>query len=344
MPDAPVMTIGSRRVGAGEAAFLIAEIGINHEGDEQLCERMIHAAAAAGADAVKLQTVTPEESYHPDTDSYALFKTSVLSEESLCRLMEAARAAGVVLFSTPGDMPALALMESVGMPVIKISSGLLTNTPLIEAAAATGRPMILSTGMAYVSEVEAAVTAAGSGGCRAIAILQCTSLYPAPPSTLNLRAMQEMSRQFEVPVGYSDHHPGGLACVAAVAMGAAVIEKHFTLDATAAGADHAISLEPEDFASMVRDIRRVEEMQGRPEKGPVSEEAPLRDSRHRRLVAARDLLEGETLKAGDFYLMRLPDGTGVLPADRLSDVLGRTLLRGVARLEGLRPEDILEPS
>jgi sialic acid synthase SpsE len=338
MAEAPAMRIDDRAIGAGQPCFVIAEVGINHGGDEALCAAMIDAAAAAGADAVKLQTVTPDESYHPDTESYRLFRNSVLSEDALGRLMIRARRAGVILFSTPGDLTALALIDRVGMPATKISSGLLTNLPLIRAAAATGRPLILSTGMAALDEVGEAVAAARAAGCRALAVLQCTSLYPAPAVTLNLRAMATLAASFGASVGYSDHHPGGLASVAAVAAGACLIEKHFTLDVSAPGADHAISLEPDAFAAMVRDIRAVEAMLGSAEKAPAGAELTLRDGRHRRLVAARDLGTGAVLTAEDVYLMRLPGDRAALPARQLPDVIGRRLARPAPRLSGITAE------
>jgi len=334
------ISIAGRKIGGGYPCFVIAEIGINHGGDEAVCAAMIEAAAAAGADAVKLQTVTPEESYHPETESYPIFAASVLSEGALERLMARAAEAGVLLFSTPGDFTALARLTAAGVPAIKISSGLLTNVPLIRAAGQTGKPLILSTGMAQLSEVETAIEAACESGCQSFAILQCTSLYPAPTDSLNLRAMEAVRVQFGVPVGYSDHHEGALASVAAVAAGASLIEKHFTLDRSAPGADHAISLEPDAFAAMVRDVRAVEAMLGDPAKAPVEAELPLREARHRRLVAARDLAAGETVRAGDVFLMRLPAGRPALPAGWLDRVVGRTLRWPVARLAGLTEDNV----
>jgi len=344
MAEAAQILVGERRIGAGNPCFVIAEVGINHGGDEGRCAEMIAAAAACGADAVKLQTVTPDESYHPATESYRLFRGSVLSRPALERLMTRARETGVILFSTPGDFTALALVTSLDMPAIKISSGLLTNLPLIRAAAATCRPLILSTGMARRDEVMEAVAAARGVGCRALAVLQCTSLYPAPSSTLNLRAMAALAIATGAPVGYSDHHDGALAAIAAVAAGASLIEKHFTLDASAAGADHAISLETDAFGQMVRDIRAVEAMLGSSEKAPVAAEESLRDGRHRRLVAARDIEAGAVLAAHDLFLMRLPPDRAALPAKRLPDVIGKHLARAAPRLTGITADMIEELS
>ena len=330
-----VISILGRQIGAGDGTWIIAEVGINHGGDEGVCAEMIDAAAEAGADAVKIQTVTPDLSYHPDTESYRLFKDSVLPEASLVRLAERARTRGVVLFSTPGDHEALALMQSVGMPAIKISSGLLTNLPLIGSAAATGLPLIMSTGMAFEAEVVAAVEAARRDGAVGVALMQCTSLYPAPGESLNLLAMESLRREFDVPVGYSDHHDGDLACIAAVSMGASLIEKHFTLDKSATGADHVISLEPAEFAAMVAAIRTVERMRGSAVKEPDAAEMPLRDGRHRRLAAARDLNAGHVLSGADLHLLRLPADLPAMPASRLEEVVGKRILCPVARLSGV---------
>lgn len=332
--------IEGRAIGDGAGVFIIAEVGINHNGSETEAARLIDEAAAAGADAVKLQTVTPEESYHPDTESYRLFSGSGLSRDELQRLQKHARKAGIILFSTPGDPTALRLLRDLDMPAIKISSGLMTNLPLIRLAAASGKPLIVSAGMAQLDEIVAAVKVARDAGCRELALLQCTSLYPAPAETLNLRAMDALRGLCDGPVGYSDHHPGHLACVAAVAGGATIIEKHFTLDASVPGADHAISIEPREFAEMVKAIRAVEAMLGSRDKAPVEAELALRAGRHRRLVAARDVRAGETIAAADLYLMRLPGDRDGLPASRLDDVVGRKTKRGIARLSGVTADMI----
>jgi N,N'-diacetyllegionaminate synthase len=337
---ADTISISGRVVGRDAPCFIIAEIGINHGGDETLCAEMIDAAAVAGADAVKLQTVTPDESYHPGTPSYRVFKDAVLSRDANARMAEHAKKKGVILFSTPGDTTALRMLLDLGMPAIKISSGLLTNLPLIEMAAASGKPLILSTGMARSEEVSEAVAAARAAGCREMALLQCTSLYPAPAASLNLNAMATLAALGDCPVGYSDHHAGHLAVLAAVARGAKLIEKHFTLDMSSPGADHAISVEPDEFAAMVRACREIEAMLGTAAKGPVEAEVTLRDGRHRRLVCVRDLPAGTLIETGDLYLMRLPAGREALPASRLRDVIGRRTRRSVSRMSGLTADAV----
>jgi N,N'-diacetyllegionaminate synthase len=332
---ADTIFIAGRPVGKGAPCFVIAEVGINHGGDEGLCAELIGAAARSGADAVKLQTVTPDESYHPDTQSYAVFKDATLSRSANERMIAKAREVGIILFSTPGDPTALQLLFDLGMPAIKISSGLLTNLPLIAMAAAGKKPLIMSTGMARADEVQDAVKVARDAGCREMALLQCTSLYPAPAAALNLNAMASLARIGDCPVGFSDHHPRHMAVLAAVARGASVIEKHFTLDASAPGGDHAISIEPDEFAAMMHAIREIEAMLGSSEREPVEAEAALREGRHRRLVAARDLAAGASIGADDIFLMRLPADQDALPARRLAEVVGKRTTRAVPRLAGL---------
>lgn len=330
--------IAGRPLGAGHPAFIIAEIGINHGGDEAAAAAMIEAAAAAGADAVKLQTVSVDDSYQPGTASYDAFQGKAFALDALNRLGRMARQHDIVLFSTPGDFPSLDLLFAAGMPAVKISSGLLTNLPLIRRAAGTGLPMILSTGMAHLAEVDAAVAAAEGAGARGIAVLQCTSLYPAPASSLNLRAIPAMAAHYRWPVGYSDHYRGDTACIAAVALGASVIEKHFTLDRSLPGADHAISAEPAEFARLVAAIRETERMLGLAHKAPVAEEEPLRAGRYRFLVARRAIAAGKVLEEADLALKRTQPGEGVMPANDLDRVLGRTAGRAMAAGDVVRPE------
>lgn len=335
MPSDKCMTINGRPIGTGHSTYIIAEIGINHNGSEALCAEMITAAAASGADAVKLQTVCAEESYHPASESYEVFRHASLSEDEMIRLSSHARSCRIDFFSTPGEPRSLRSLLKLRMPAIKISSGLLTNLPLIEEAAASGSPLILSTGMAHMTEVAEAVDTARRAGATDIAVLQCTSLYPAPPETLNLAAMNTMRDELSVVVGYSDHCAGRLACIAAVAAGASLIEKHFSTTPDALGADHAISIGAAEFSAMVSEIRCAEAMLGQPKKTPSAAELELRDGRHRRLVAACDMEAGHRISADDLYLMRLPPDRDALPARDIKKVVGRKLTTAVTRLTGI---------
>lgn len=310
----PSFAIAGRRIGSDEPVYVIAEVGINHGGDAALCARMMEAAAAAGADAVKLQTIDADESYVKGTWSYSEFRGKELSDEALAGLARLADRLRLVLMSTPGDFVSLERMTRLGMAAVKISSGLMTNLPLIAAAAARRMPLIISTGLAHEAEIAAAVDTAQAHGAAGLALLKCTALYPAPDDTINLRALPAMQRRFGVPVGYSDHTLDDLACTAAVALGASIIEKHFTLDSTLPGADHCISAEPGPFAVMVQRIRRLALMRGDGDIRPAAAEEGIRAERHRCLVARRDIAAGERFTAENVALKRpLPGRVGLPP-------------------------------
>ncbi len=334
------ISIGGRKIGAGHPCFVIAEIGVNHGGSEDVAAEMVRAAARAHADAAKLQTVDAEESYVPGTASYAEFKGKELSLDAHRRLVALGKELGIVVFTTPADPPSLELALGSGMEALKVSSGMLASTPLIARMAASGLPLILSTGMAEIADIDRALAAVAEGGKSPFALLHCTSLYPAPAETLNLTAMADIAARYRVPVGYSDHHDGDLATLAAVALGASIIEKHFTLDRTTPGADHALSLEPDAFGDMVARIRQVEAMRGDGVKRATAEEARLKSQRHRCLVARRDLAAGAALTADDIALKRPLPGTAGLPPERLAWATGRRLARAVARNTPIMAEDI----
>ncbi len=334
------LQIGNRTIGHDTPLFMIAEIGINHNGDEQEAAWLIDCAADIGADAVKFQTVEVESSYAEGTASHQEFGNRSLSREAYQRLMVKARSRDLIMFSTPGDLQSLDLMVAVGMPCIKISSGQMTNVPLLRAAAQTGLPLLISTGMSDLKEVRATVQCVRESGANDIALLHCTSLYPAPIETLNLRAIATLRNAFEVPVGYSDHHNGDLASIAALAAGACLIEKHFTRDCTQDGADHALSLEPFEFAAMIKKLRSVEVMLGSREKAPVPEELRFAPERRRYLVARRDLAAGNELSEDDVVGKRVLNGSNGIPAMAFDSVLGRRLRRFVRANDLLTESDL----
>lgn len=321
--------IGNQIVGEGHPVFVIAEVGVNHHGDPQLCAEMIEAASKAGANAIKLQTVEPNESYVAGTGSYEEFKDKALSDFAMLELMRYAAKLNILLFSSPGDFTSLERMIRIGMSAVKISSGLMTNTPLIERAAAYHLPLIISTGLAYENEIADAIHAAQIYGASGVAVLKCTALYPAPDDTLNLDAISTFNRRFGVPIGYSDHTMDGLACLAAVSAGATIIEKHFTLDKNRKGADHHISAEPEEFASMVLGIRRIEKMRGNGTIAPVEAEAIVRDQRHRCLVARTDIAAGEPFNEENVALKRPMLGQKGLAPAYYDVVLGKLASRSI---------------
>jgi sialic acid synthase SpsE len=332
--------IENRAIGPLAPVFVIAEIGINHDGDPEEAKWLVDSAAEAGADAVKFQTVVPDVSYAKGSASHREFSGRTLNSGVYRELMQRARERGIVMFSTPGDLPSLELMLQLGMPCIKISSSQLTNVSILRAAARSGVPLLISTGMADLDETRQAVNCAVESGAKELALLHCTSLYPAPEETLNLRAMASLRAEFDVPVGYSDHYLGDLAAVAAVAAGACIIEKHFTRDQTRAGADHAISLEPAAFAAMTERIRKVERMLGSSIKEPVAAERRLVGERRRYLVAARPIKAGEIVKEDAVVAKRLISGVTGVPAEKIDLVLGRRLRRAITADDVIREDDL----
>jgi N-acetylneuraminate synthase/N,N'-diacetyllegionaminate synthase len=334
------IAVGSRRIGPGAPCFVIAEIGVNHNGRPDLAAQLIDAAADAGADAVKLQTwdtdalVTadaPLADYQrqaggPSTQ-YALLKSLELPADALGALKARARSRGLEFFSTPDDEASADLLERLGVALFKIGSGELTNLALLRRVAAIGRPMIVSTGMATLAEVGAAVRAIEDAGSPPLVLLHCVSTYPSRPDETNLRAMDTLAA-FGCPVGFSDHTPGPEVAIAAVARGAAVIEKHLTLDRSLPGPDHRSSMEPAEFRSLVAAIRAVESALGDGLKGPAVSELPIRAVVRKVIVAARAMRAGEVVTPADVVLLRAPAG---LPPSALPQVVGRPLKRDVAR-------------
>lgn len=349
----------SIKAGLPKRCFIIAEAGVNHNGNPDLALQLVDEAATTGADAVKFQTFsaaklvragTPTATYQQtnagETDQYTMLRRLELPPELLQRLADRCVERGIEFMSTPFDADAIDALMAVGMKRIKIPSGELTNLPFLARVARTGLPMILSTGMATMDEVEEAIgmigqTLAGTGVATRLAerltVLHCTTSYPTAPSDVNLRSMLTLREKFSLPVGYSDHTDGTAVSVAAVALGAEVVEKHFTLDQTLPGPDHRASLPPGEFTQMVRQIRVVEQCLGDGVKAPRHVELPTRELVRRSVVAARDLAAGQALEPDDVVLLR--PGTGIAPRE-LPRVLGRRMARAVVAGELLAWEDL----
>lgn len=328
--------IGGRQISGGTSPFVIAEAGVNHNGDPSIARALVDAAADAGADAVKFQTFDPDAlavANAPQAEyqraraeapnQRAMLAALQLPEQALRDLHRQAADRDIQFLSTPFDLVSLALLDALEVPAIKIGSGDLTNVILLRAVAATGRPILLSTGMATLDEVGRALDELRDAE---VALLHCTSAYPAPDGDANLRAIPTMREAFGREVGYSDHTIGATTALAAVALGATMIEKHLTLDRTMDGPDHAASAEPASFAAMVREIRVVHEALGNGIKQPRPiEEDALRVAR-RSVVTARDLEAGHRIGAHDLTVKR--PGTGISPFD-LDSILGRTTMRAL---------------
>ena len=317
--------IAGRKVGPGQPCFVIAEAGVNHNGDLGMAHRLVDVAAQAGADAVKFQTFKAERLAMPDapkakyqlqtTDTaesqYEMLRRLELSAEAHRNVVAYCREKGILFMSSPFDEESADFLAELGVAVFKIPSGEITNVAFLAHVARKGKPLIVSTGMSYLGEVETAVRTLEQTGNRDFVLLHCVSDYPARPGDVNLRAMQTMAAAFGVPVGYSDHTPGLEVALAAVALGACVIEKHFTLDRNLPGPDHQASLEPDELAALVQGIRTVEAALGHGRKEPAASEANTTAVARKSLVAARDIPSG-TVLTEDLIAVKRP-GTGLPP-------------------------------
>jgi N-acetylneuraminate synthase/N,N'-diacetyllegionaminate synthase len=332
--------IADRSVGRGHPCLIVAEAGVNHNGRVDLARRLIEAAAAAGADAVKFQTFRAERLAGPQAAKAAYqLRTTDASEsqfemlrglelplEGYPELMAVCRQRGLLFMSSPFDEESADFLDDLDMPLFKIPSGELTNLPFLAHVARKGKPLIISTGMSTLEEVEAAFDTVVREGNGQIILLHCTSGYPVDPEDANLRAMQTLAKTFGVPVGYSDHTLGIAVPLAAVALGACVIEKHFTLARALPGPDHQASAEPGELASLVHGIRSVEKALGHGRKEPVPSEAAVASVARKSLVAAKDIPAGTKITA-DLLVLRRP-GTGLPPA-MLTSVVGRRARRDI---------------
>ncbi len=331
-------------LGGGAPALIVAEIGNNHDGSIRQAERLIEAAADAGADAVKLQTHIAEAEMHPSTPTPPHFAENrwdftVRMEFSLdahLQLKALAEQRGLLFFSSPFSVEAVELLERIGNPLYKVASGEVTNPPLLEAIAATGKPALLSSGMSGIEEIERAVTTLQGGGCEVL-VLQCTSAYPCPPERVHLRAMVAMGSRFGLPYGISDHTPGVWTSVAAVALGASVVEKHFTLSKRLYGPDHHASLTPDELAQLVAGVREVEQALGSPEKPRDPSLDPVRATFEKSVVSRVAIPAGVILEAQMLTTKRPGNG---IPAARLAEVIGRHAARPIAMNHLLTEADL----
>lgn len=341
------MRVGTRSLDLGSPALVIAEIGNNHDGRVQQAEHLIDAAAEAGADAVKFQTHIAEAEMHPSTPTPPHFdeprweftKRMELSVDDHRRLKRYAEERHLLFFSSPFSVEAVELLEEIDNPLYKIASGEVTNPPLLTAVAATGKPVLLSTGMAGFEDVERAVGILRAGGTEELLVLQCTSSYPAPPEKVNLRAMTAMGERLQLPYGLSDHTPDIFASLAAVALGATAIEKHFTLSKRLYGPDHHASITPEELALLVRGVREVEASLGSAGKERDQSLDPARATFEKSVVSRQAIPAGTTVDR-DMLTTKRP-GNGI-PAVRLEDLLGRVAARNIDANVLLQEADLAE--
>lgn len=333
-------SVGGRLVGEGQPCFIIAEAGVNHNGSLDMAIRLVDAAADAGADVVKFQTFKTErvvtrraakadyqKTGGDDSQTmYEMLRRLELSDDDFRAIAQHARHRGII-FMSKGHREDIDFLVEIGVPALKIDSAAVVYYSLLRKAAGTGLPVILSTGGSTLGEVEKALEVLAEHGNPPVAVLHCTTAYPAPPNQINLRAMATLRAAFGLPTGYSDHSEGIVIPIAAAALGATVIEKHFTLDRNLPGPDHKASLEPQELRQMVEAIRKVEQALGVPRKRPTELERRNMQLMRRSLVAERDIAAGDRLQADMIAFKRPGSGLG---EDFLDFVLGRVAAQPIA--------------
>jgi len=320
--------LGRHLVGEGRPVFMVAETGTNHGGNIEVAVKMIEAAKRAGADAVKFQTIDAEASYIRGTLPHKAYGKIRFTKDDWMRLKRAANQNGILFFSAPADIPSVDMLKAVKIPVVKISSGSMTNIALARRMASLKVPVMISTGMSYLSEVKGVVREFEKNGVRDIIILHCTSLYPAEIDQLNLEAIRALKRTFSYPIGYSDHTISNIPSVAAVCLGAKVLEKHFTVDRRVGGPEQRFSLLPDQLRDWVEEIRCTETALGTGKKVPSPRELASRDKNRRCLVANTDIKKGEVITA-DMIGMKRPLARPGLSTASFVYVLGRKAKRDI---------------
>ena len=337
-----IAAIGERLVGSNNPCFIIAEAGVNHNGELATAKRLVDKATQAGADAVKFQTFRPEEVVSPAAPQADYQKVNTgrvepqldmirrlaLGPDDTERLAEHCLQQGILFLSSPFDYASANLLDSLGVPAFKVGSGELTNHPFLAHLAASGRPLLVSTGMSSMAEVALALQVIEeSGDDPQVILLHCVSAYPAPLRDCNLAAIGTLRDAFRIPVGWSDHTLGMEASVAAVALGASLLEKHFTLDRGLPGPDHRASMEPEEFADLVAKVRDTELLVGDGVKRMMPSERQTATVARRSLHSASDLSVGHRIRERDLIALR--PGTGISPA-RTQEVVGRRIARRIS--------------
>lgn len=335
------LSIGGRAIGPGEPVYVVAELSANHNQDFEEAIKLVHAAHEAGADAVKLQTYAPDSlTANCDNEYFRIGKGTIWEGRTLYklygeaftpwewqpRLKQVAEDLGLQLFSSPFDFRAVDFLERMDVPAYKIASFEIVDLALVRRTAETGKPVIVSTGMASLAEIQDAVETIRDTGNNQIALLKCTSAYPASPDEMNLRVIPDLARKFAVYVGLSDHTLDITVPVAAVALGACIIEKHLTLSRSVPGPDSAFSLEPHEFKAMVDAVRTTEQALGRVQYGPTQAETNTIMFR-RSLFVVKDIKAGEAFTPDNLRSIR--PGYGLAPK-HLGEVMGKVALTDVS--------------
>jgi len=333
------MNLSNIIIGENSPTFIIAEIGVNHNGSVELAKEMIDAAKDVGADAVKFQTFKTENLVSKSLkDFFEMVKKLELGEEDFLELSKYANKKKIIFFSTPTDEDSIDLLYKLEVPAFKIASGDLTYLPFIGYAAEKDIPIILSTGMSNLGEIEEAVDTVYSKGNKNLALMHCVSSYPASVTDLNLNVIKTLKQAFGVPVGFSDHTQSKLAPIIAATMGADIIEKHFTLDKEMEGPDHKASADVEEFEFFINGIREMESMRGTSIKKPVESEMEIQKTYRKSLFANKEILKGKTITS-DVISVKRP-AEGILPK-YLNNIIGKTAKKDISPEEPIKWNSIV---
>ena len=310
--------------------YIIAEIGINHEGDIDICKEMIRASARCGVDAVKLQTINADANYVKGTESYNIFKVSELTREETREAFKFSQGLGLDIFTTAGDVETIDWVDQLNPSHWKVSSGLLTHTPIIEYLASLKRPLLISTGMASQEDIDLAIKSAKLAGNNDISLFQCTSVYPAPVEEINLSTINWLKDKYQCPVGFSDHSLGDDAVFLSIATGATLIEKHFSLDLSRKGFDHGISLDKKGLKKMVDRVRLAETMMGSGEKMVSDAVSETRDKFLRYIVATQSIAMGDKFSSDNMGIKRSTPGVSGLEPKSYESIIGKTSVSNIS--------------
>ena len=324
----PQFTINNKIIGPNQKPFFIAEAGLNHNGDIEIAKKMIDEAIASGADAIKFQTYKSEEFLTESSEYFDFFKNVELSFEEFKELNNYAKNKNFTFFSAPFDISSANFLHEIDVPCFKIASSDLTNMPLIKHIASMKKPMIISTGIGTMEEIEDAVNWCTTEGNNEIALLHCVANYPAQPHEVNMNAMLDMQKKFDFPIGYSDNGESLLVDLVAAALGAQIIEKHFTLSKEMPGPDHAFSIEPNELKSLISQIEEIFIIKGSEIKAPQPSEIKNRDLIRKSITAKHDLNQGDIITQNDILFKR-PAG-GIEPKS-ISLVLNKKLKTNIKK-------------
>lgn len=332
-----MLQIDGKKIGAGFSPYVIAEGGLNHNGDVKIAKKMIDEAAKSGADAIKFQTYKTEEFLRKSSQYFDVFKKVELSFEDFEELKDHSKNRGITFFSTPFDIESAEFLKKIDVPCFKIASSDLTNIPLIRHVAKSGKPVIISTGLAIMDEVREAVTCCLHEGNDNIALLHCVANYPTLPEETNLDAIRTMKNTFSFSIGYSDNGESTLVDLVAASIGAEIIEKHFTLDKKMKGPDHSFSIDPEGLKTLASQLKMINKMKGNGIKTPRESELKMRSAIRKSLTAKKKIKQGEILIPELISIKRPAEG---IEPKYFQQIVGKKATKDIEEDAAIRWHDI----